>query len=56
MKLSLPRIGRKLYQHCVKSIRICSFSSSYFVAFGLNTERYSVSLSSLSEFSINAGK
>ena len=35
--------------HCVKSVRICSFSSSYFPAFGLNTERYVVSLCVLSE-------
>ena len=30
--------------HWVKSIRIRSFSGSYFPAFGLNTERYGVSL------------
>ena len=30
--------------HCVKSVRIRIFSGSYFPAFGLNTERYSVSL------------
>ena len=30
--------------HCVKSIRIRSFSGSYFLAFGLNTERNGVSL------------
>ena len=29
--------------HCVKSVRIRSFSGPYFLAFGLNTERYSVS-------------
>ena len=28
--------------HCVKSIRIRSYSGSYFPAFGLNTERYGV--------------
>ena len=32
------------YTHCVKSIRIRSYSGPYFPAFGLNTERYSVSL------------
>ena len=30
--------------YCMKSIRIRSFSGPYFLAFGLNTERYSVSL------------
>ena len=35
--------------HCVKSVRIRSFSSQYFPAFGLNTERYSVSLRIQSE-------
>ena len=30
--------------HCVKSIRIRSFSGPYFLTFGMNTERYSVSL------------
>ena len=30
------------YRHCVKSVRIRSFSGSYFAAFGLNTERYTV--------------
>ena len=28
--------------HCVKSVRIRSFSGPHFPAFGLNTERYSV--------------
>ena len=31
-------------KHCVKSVRIRSFSGPYFPAFGLNTERYGVSL------------
>ena len=35
--------------HCVKSIRIRSFSGPYFPAFGLNAERYSVSLRIYSE-------
>ena len=30
--------------HCLKSVRIRSFSGPYFPAFGLNMERYSVSL------------
>ena len=39
--------------HWVKSVQIRSFSGPYFPAFGLNTERYGVSLS---VFSPNAGK
>ena len=35
--------------HCVKSVRIRSFSGPYFPAFGLNTERYGVSLHIQSE-------
>ena len=30
--------------HCVKSVRIRSYSGLHFPAFGLNTERYSISL------------
>ena len=30
--------------HCVESVRIQRFSDPYFPLFGLNTERYSVSL------------
>ena len=30
--------------HCVKSVRIRSYSDPYFTAFGLNTERYGVYL------------
>ena len=30
--------------HCVKSVRIRSFSGPYFPAFGLNMDRYRVSL------------
>ena len=30
--------------HCVKSVRIQSFSCLYFPGFGLNTERYSVGM------------
>ena len=35
--------------HCVKSIRIRSYSGSYFPAFGLNMERYGVSFRIQSE-------
>ena len=35
--------------HCVKSVRIWSFSGPYFLAFQLNTERYSVFLCIQSE-------
>ena len=31
--------------HCLKSVRIWSFSGPYFPEFGLNTERYCLSLS-----------
>ena len=30
--------------HCVKSVRIRSYSGPYFPTFGLNTDRYSVSV------------
>ena len=43
---------RKIYNesmHCLKSVRIRSYSGPYFPAFGLNTERYSVSLRTQSE-------
>ena len=35
--------------HCVKNVRIRSYSGPYFPAFGLNTERYEVSLFSQSK-------
>ena len=35
--------------HCVKSVRIWSYSGPYFPAFALNTERYGVSLHIQSE-------
>ena len=35
--------------NCVKSVRVRSFSGPYFPAFGLNTERYSVSFRTQSE-------
>ena len=46
--------------HCVKSVHTRSFSGPYFPTFGLNPERYGVSLHTqskyLSVFSPNAGK
>ena len=30
--------------HCVKSVRVRYFSGSHFLAFGLNAEKYSVSI------------
>ena len=45
MYIRWRRPGRLLnFLHCVKSVRIRGFSGPYFPAFGLNTERYSVSL------------
>ena len=38
-----------LASHCIKSVRIRSYSGPDFPAFGLNTERYGVSLSIQSE-------
>ena len=35
--------------HCVKSVRIWSYSGPHFPAFGLNTERYGESLRIQSE-------
>ena len=29
-----------IHNHCVKTVRVRSFSCPYFPAFGLNTERY----------------
>ena len=37
-------LQKLLIQQCVKKVRILSFSGPYFPAFGLNTERYPVSL------------
>ena len=42
--------GRFLNAKCVKRVRIESFSGPYFPAFGLNTERYYVSLGIQFEF------
>ena len=37
-------MSRKHVSHCVKSVRIWSFSGPHFSTFGLNTERSGVSL------------
>ena len=37
------------HQHCVKSVRIWCYSGPHFSAFGLNTERYGLSLCIQSE-------
>ena len=42
-------MGYPLCQHCVKGVHIRSYSAPHFPAFGLNTERYSVSLRIQSE-------
>ena len=42
-------ISKTSEKHCVKSVRILSYSGPYFPAFGLNTERYSISLCIQSE-------
>ena len=47
MTSSITYTQRQYY--CVKSVRIRSYSGVYFPAFGLTTERYSVSLSIQSE-------
>ena len=44
------RIKDNRNSHRVKSVRICSFSGLSFSAFGLNTERYSLSLRIQSEY------
>ena len=41
--------SQKSNSHCVKSVRIGSYSGPYFPSFGLNTDRYSVSLRIQSE-------
>ena len=38
-----------LWYYCVKSVRIRSFSGPHFHAFGLNTERYGISIRIQSE-------
>ena len=42
----------KIHFHCIKSVRIPSYSGPHFPLFGLNTERYG----NLSVFSPNVGK
>ena len=39
-----------LMYHCVKSVRIRSYSGPYFTVFGLNTERYGVFFRIQSEY------
>ena len=41
--------NKVVHNHCVKSVLIRSYSGPYFSGFGLNTERYSVSLRTQSE-------
>ena len=41
------RLGASI--HCVKSVRIRSYSDLHFLTFGLNTEKYSISLRIQSE-------
>ena len=33
--------------HCIKSVRIRSYSGPYFPAFGMNTERYGISFNAV---------
>ena len=48
---TLTRNGFKIRDHhCVKRLRIRSFSGAYFSVFGLNTKRYSASLCIQSEW------
>ena len=42
--ISILQTGNVKVHYCVKSVRIRSYSGHNFHAFGLNTERYSVSL------------
>ena len=50
----IPSTSDEKPSHCVKSVRIRSYSSPYFLAFRLNTETYSVSLLIQSECGIIA--
>ena len=36
-------VSKSKYYHCVKSVRIRSYSDPHLSGFGLNTERYSIS-------------
>ena len=47
--IDLSSLELKLRSHCVKSYRIRSFFGPHFSAFGLNKERYGVSLHIQSE-------
>ena len=52
--LAINSIGNKFRElcgliHCVKSVRVQGYSGQHFPAFGLNTERYRVSLRIQSE-------
>ena len=50
MKIFLSNCNNACSKFClVKSVRIWSYSGPYFPAFGLNTERYSISLRIQSE-------
>ena len=40
----IAKLHRDRFQNCVISVRIRSYSGPHFPAFGLNTERYGVSL------------
>ena len=42
--MKIGKEDERLELRCVKSVRIRSYSVPHFPAFGLNTERYSVSL------------
>ena len=44
MNILYQEAGISCPKHCVKSVCIRSYSRPYFPAFGLNTERYSISL------------
>ena len=48
-KKFLKTVKNFFSKHCVKSVRMRSYSGSHFHAFGLNTERYEVSLRIQSE-------
>ena len=48
-KVLLPPPTKNLGLNCIKSVRIWSFFGSYFAVFGLNTERYRVSLRTMSK-------
>ena len=43
--------GFLTFQHCVKRVRISSYYGPYFLAFGLNTERYEVKIVRIRSYS-----